>query len=130
MLDIVVLNVGISQQLFDARAFSDTLAVFYGHNHPNAHVSHMSVAQCLLVFAMGRLLQARWDDSSEVPGRDFFDEAVKRIPALDRLQDHGIIGIELMGLCALYLQVSDRKDQVYLHVSFPSFSLFARVLSS
>ena len=39
------------------------------------------------------------------------------LPGTGRLREHGILGIELMGLCALYLQVSDRKEEVYLYVS-------------
>ncbi|KAL2203566.1 hypothetical protein CC79DRAFT_1371616 [Sarocladium strictum] len=117
MLDIVVLNVGISQQIFDARVLSDNLSTFYDQSLPSAYVSDSSVAQCLLVFAIGRLLQARWDNSSEVPGQDFFNEALNRIPSLGGLRKNGVLGIELMGLCALYLQVSDRKDDAYVYAS-------------
>lgn len=117
MLDIVVLNVGISQQLFDARVFSDNLSILYDKDSPSEpELPELCIVECLLVFAIGRLLQAHWDDTSEVPGQDFFDKALKRIPDLGRLRGHGILGIELMGLCALYLQVSDRKDEAYLYV--------------
>ena len=113
MIDIVVLNVGVSQQLFDARAFSDTLSTLYDESHSHFRVSNCFIAECLLVFAIGRLLQARWDDDSEAPGQDFFNEALKRIPNMTHLREQGTLGIELMGLCALYLQVSDRKDEAY-----------------
>lgn len=87
MLDIVVMNVGISQQLFHARVLSDSLSILYGQEHPRGGgvgLSEPRIAQCLLVFAMGRLLQARWDDSSDTLGQGYFKEALKRIPSRDR----------------------------------------------
>ncbi|KAL6884748.1 hypothetical protein GGI43DRAFT_419296 [Trichoderma evansii] len=117
MLDIVVLNVGISQQLFDVRTFSDNLSALYDGPSRNSGVPELWIAECLLVFAIARLLQARWDDTLKIPGQEFFDEATKRLPNLGGLRDHQVLGIELMGLCALYLQVSDQKDTAYLYAS-------------
>ncbi|KAK1722606.1 uncharacterized protein BDZ83DRAFT_582762 [Colletotrichum acutatum] len=98
MLDIVIFNVGISQQLFDVRAFSDNLSVLY-------HDSSADV----------RLLQGRDDEDGELPGTMYFREAIKRTPLLSDLRKHGTIGVEIMALTALYLQISDRKDDAYLH---------------
>lgn len=117
MLDIVVLNVGVSQQLFDVRTFSDHLSALYDESSGNGRVPELWIAECLLVFAIARLLQARWDNTLKIPGQEFFDEATKRLPNLGCLRDQRILGIELMGLCALYLQVSDQKDEAYLYVS-------------
>lgn len=120
MLNIVVLNVGISQQLFDVRTFSDNLFSLFNDGAADTGVTELWYAECLLVFAIGRLLQPKWDDMSKPPGDEFFHEALKRIPDLSSLRKQGVLGIELMGLSALYLQIADRKDDAYLYVSNPA----------
>ncbi|CAJ0547369.1 Ff.00g041230.m01.CDS01 [Fusarium sp. VM40] len=117
MLSIVVLNVGISQHLFDARAFSDNLSLLFDHDTADDKVPELWYAECLLVFAIGRLLQAKWDNRSQLPGDEFFQEAIKRLPDMSDLRKQGVLAIELMGLCALYLQISDRKEDAYLYAS-------------
>ncbi|KIL92352.1 hypothetical protein FAVG1_04762 [Fusarium avenaceum] len=94
MLSIVVLNVGISQHLFDARAFSDNLSLLFDNDTADDKVPELWYAECLLVFAIGRLLQAKWDNRSQLPGDDFFQEAIKRLP-----------------------DMSDRKEDAYLYAS-------------
>ncbi|KAM0257137.1 hypothetical protein ACHAPA_011859 [Fusarium lateritium] len=122
MLSIVVLNVGISQHLFDARAFSDNLSLLFDHDTADDKVPELWYAECLLVFAIGRLLQAKWDNRSQLPGDEFFQEAIKRLPDMSDLRKQGVLAIELMGLCALYLQISDRKEDAYLYVGYYSNS--------
>ncbi|KAF5576174.1 positive activator of transcription [Fusarium pseudocircinatum] len=118
MLNIVVLNVGISQHLFDVRTFSDNLfSLFNDDDATDIGVAELWYAECLLVFAIGRLLQAKWDDMSKPPGDEFFQEALKRMPDLSSLRKQGVLGIELMGLSALYLQIVDRKQDAYLYAS-------------
>ncbi|KAL6884473.1 hypothetical protein GGI43DRAFT_322507 [Trichoderma evansii] len=117
MLSIVVLNVGISQHLFDVRAFSDNLSSLFDEDAVDTKVPELWYAECLLVFAIGRLLQAKWDDESQLPGDEFFQEAIKRLPDLSGLRKQGVLGIELMGLCALYLRIADRKEDAYLYAS-------------
>ncbi|RGP62708.1 hypothetical protein FSPOR_9095 [Fusarium sporotrichioides] len=117
MLNIVVLNVGISQHLFDVRAFSDNLSSLFGDYTVDAEVPDIWYPECLLIFAIGRLLQAKWDDESKPPGDEFFQEALKRMPNLSDLRKYGVLGIELMGLSALYLQIADRKEDAYLYAS-------------
>ncbi|SCN68650.1 related to positive activator of transcription [Fusarium fujikuroi] len=117
MLNIVVLNVGISQQLFDVRTFSDNLFSLFNDSAADTGVTELWYAECLLVFAIGRLLQAKWDDMSKPPGDKFFHEALKRMPDLSSLRKQGVLGIELMGLSALYLQIADRKEDAYLYAS-------------
>lgn len=123
MLDTVVFNVGISQQLFDVRAFSDNLAVLYQETSANVRLTEIWIVEALLVFAVGRLLQSRDDENGDLPGTRFFQEAVKRTPLLSDLRKHGIVGVEVMALTALYLQISDRKDDAYLHVSCRNIGL-------
>ncbi|KAL0936057.1 fungal specific transcription factor domain-containing protein [Colletotrichum truncatum] len=115
MLDIVVFNVGISQQLFDVRAFSDNLSILYQDSAAEVRLSEIWIVEALLVFSVGRLLQSRDDENGDLPGTSFFREAVKRTPLLSELRKHGIIGVEVMALTALYLQIVDRKDDAYIH---------------
>ncbi|KAH0426602.1 fungal specific transcription factor domain-containing protein [Colletotrichum camelliae] len=115
MLDTVVFNVGISQQLFDVRAFSDNLSVLYQETSANVRLTEIWIVEALLVFAVGRLLQSKDDENGDLPGTRFFQEAVKRTPLLSDLRKHGIVGVEVMALTALYLQIVDRKDDAYLH---------------
>ncbi|KAF9869750.1 fungal specific transcription factor domain-containing protein [Colletotrichum karsti] len=115
MLDIVVFNVGISQQLFDVRAFSDSLSLLYQESATDVRLPEIWIVEALLVFAVGRLLQGRDDESGDLPGTGFFCEAVKRTPLLGELRRHGVIGVEVVALTALYLQIVDRKDDAYLH---------------
>ncbi|EQB55597.1 hypothetical protein CGLO_04463 [Colletotrichum gloeosporioides Cg-14] len=115
MLDTVVFNVGISQQLFDVRAFSDNLSVLYQETSANVRLTEIWIVEALLIFAVGRLLQSRDDENGDLPGTRFFQEAVKRTPLLSDLRKHGIVGVEVMALTALYLQIADRKDDAYLH---------------
>ncbi|OHW93436.1 fungal specific transcription factor domain-containing protein [Colletotrichum incanum] len=115
MLDVVIFNVGISQQLFDVRAFSDNLSVLYYESNADVRLSEIWIVEALLVFAVGRLLQGMDDENGDLPGTTYFREAVKRTPLLSDLRKHGIIGVEVMALTALYLQITDRKDDAYLH---------------
>ncbi|CEI68130.1 unnamed protein product [Fusarium venenatum] len=87
MLNIVVLNVGISQHLFDVRPFSDNMSSLFGDDTVDDY------PECLLIFAIGRLLQAKWDDESKPPGDEFFQEALKRMPDLSDLRKHGVLSI-------------------------------------
>lgn len=116
MLNIVVLNVGVSQHLFDVRVFLDNLSHLFDNDIDDGGVPELWYAECLLVFAIGRLLQARWDDESKLPGDDFFHDALRRMPDLGGLREQGLLGIELAGLSALYLQIVDRKEDAYLYV--------------
>ncbi|CCF41839.1 hypothetical protein CH063_11995 [Colletotrichum higginsianum] len=99
MLDVVILNVGISQQLFDVRVFSDNLSTLY--------LDSSSAAAAAAA--------ADYDESGDLPGTAYFREAVKRTPLLSELRRHGVMGVEVMALTALYLQITDRKDDAYLH---------------
>lgn len=122
ILDLVVLNVGISQQLFDVRLFSDNLYQLYqepGSQPARQPISWLWVVEALIVMAVGRLLQARPCPGEEVPGASLFKEATKLLPRLLTLKEHGILGIEVVALTALYLQIADRKEEAYVQVHTP-----------
>ncbi|KAH7334191.1 hypothetical protein BKA66DRAFT_517567 [Pyrenochaeta sp. MPI-SDFR-AT-0127] len=117
LLDIVVFNVGISQELFDARAFSDNLSHVYLGSKSGADIPKLFVVDMCLVFAIGRLLQARPDANGDIPGTAFFKQAMRQIPAIVDLRKHGILGVEVLALVALYLQIIDHKEEAYLYSS-------------
>lgn len=116
LLDLVILNVGISQHLFDIRSFSDNLARLYHDTGNETPLRGLWFVQVLFVLALGRLLRAGTDEDLEVPGVAFFNEAMRHMPAMSDVGKHGILGIEVVGLAALFLQVADRKDEAYLYV--------------
>ncbi|KAM0493422.1 hypothetical protein ACHAP8_009249 [Fusarium lateritium] len=93
------------------------MSSLFGDDAVDAELLDIWYPECLLIFAIGRLLQAKWDDESKPPGDEFFQEALKRMPDLSGLRKHGVLSIELMGLSALYLQIADRKEDAYLYAS-------------
>ncbi|OAL43404.1 hypothetical protein IQ07DRAFT_524339 [Pyrenochaeta sp. DS3sAY3a] len=114
LIELVVLNVGISQQLFDPRAVLDKVDLLH---KACTQLPQLWIAELCLVFAVGRLLQAREDVDGELPGTALFKEAARRTPVLTELRVHGVLGIEVKALTALYLQITDRKEDAYLQSS-------------
>ncbi|RSM09441.1 hypothetical protein CEP52_004071 [Fusarium oligoseptatum] len=117
LLELVVLNVGISQHLFDIRSFSDSLSRLYRDTGNETPIRGLWFVQVLFVLAIGKLLRAGTVEDSEVPGVAFFNEAMKHMPAMSDMKKHSVLGIEVVGLAALFLQVADRKDEAYLYAS-------------
>ena len=114
VLEIVVLNIGISQQLFDVRAFADNMHLFF--DEPTPQQSSLNTMEALLIFAIGRLLQARPDDGPKLPGSALYDEAMRLLPPLPELRRSGPLAIGVLGLAAFYLQMTDRKEDAYTYV--------------
>lgn len=115
LLELFILNLGISQQLFDIRSFSDNLSHLYNNTSTGALLPDLWLVQVLLVFAIGRLLRAGTHES-DVPGTVFFDQAMVHIPNMSNIRAYGTLGMEVLSLAALFLQIADRKDEAYLHV--------------
>lgn len=110
-------NVSVSQQMFDTRQFSDNLSLLCQDEQAHIRLPELWIVEMLLVFAIARLLQAQPDPDGSLPGNAYFEEAMRRMPALMNLRKHGILGIEVAGLTAMYLQMVDRKDDAYLHAN-------------
>lgn len=117
VLEIVVFNVGISQQLVDIRSFSDNVALLYDDSKTITGIPSLWLVEVLLVFAIGRLLQAKIATASDLPGLALFQEAMRRQPRQEELRRQGILGVEVTALTALYLQIIDRKEDAYIYVS-------------
>jgi hypothetical protein len=84
VLDIVFLNIGISQQLFDIRAFSDSLHLLYDGS--TSQQPRLRIVEALLIFASGRLLQARPSDGPDLPGFALYKVAIQQLPSLPELR--------------------------------------------
>jgi proline utilization trans-activator len=119
VLDIVFLNIGISQQLFDIRAFSDSLHLLYDGS--TSQQPRLRIVEALLIFASGRLLQARPSDGPDLPGFALYKVAIQQLPSLPELRQEGALAIGVLGLAAFYLQVTDRKEDAYTYVCIPVF---------
>lgn len=118
MLELVVSHVGVSQQLFDVRIFADNMSLVYTETTSQINIAELLIVQMCLVFAIGRLLQAKSEDNGDLPGTKFFNEAMRRMPTCLSLRQHHLLGIEVPALTALYLQITDRKIDAYLYVRF------------
>lgn len=116
ILEIVVFNVGISQQLVDIRSFSDNLALLYDDSKTGNAIPALWLVEILLVFAIGRLLQAKIATTSDLPGFTLFQESMRRQSRQEELRRQGMLGVEVTALTALYLQIIDRKEDAYIYV--------------
>ncbi|KAF9696711.1 hypothetical protein EKO04_005317 [Ascochyta lentis] len=115
LLELVASHVGVSQQLFDVRILADNMSLLYTDTSSQVNVAELLIVQMCLVFAIGRLLQAKPEENGDLPGTRFFNEAMRRMPTCLSLRQYHLLGIEVPGLTALYLQITDRKADAYLY---------------
>lgn len=113
LLETVTSSLGTVQHLVDPRSFSDQLA---STNEPKEPRGLWEI-ECLLVFAIGELLQGKLQPDTVLPGARYFQEAVNRVPGFAALRAAGTVGVEIMGLAAFYLQCADCKEDAYIYVS-------------
>lgn len=116
LLEIVIFYIGETQHHFDVREFADRLGAFYANSHDPAQQQTPWFLEMLLVLAIGQLFSGRTDDQNEIPGSKLFYYAYRSLPALGELYTHGVLGVEILALVAVYLQNLNRKDEAYLHV--------------
>ncbi|KAL2866660.1 fungal specific transcription factor domain-containing protein [Aspergillus lucknowensis] len=115
LVSIISNSIGNIQHLFDPRTFFDRLATVYDREDPGAWESDASTAEILMVLAVGKLLQGHIYNNEPFPGFNYYAEALKYISSLDCLHSAGVLGVEIMGLIAFYLQCADRKEDAYLY---------------
>jgi proline utilization trans-activator len=116
LFELVIMNFGVSQQLFDIRLVSKNISRLYHNTANNIPLQGLWFVQVLFILAIGRLLQAGAGEGGEVPGSALFKEGKKHLPQMDEIRRERILGIELYGLGATFLQISDRKEEAYLYV--------------
>ncbi|KAJ5387426.1 hypothetical protein N7509_009967 [Penicillium cosmopolitanum] len=117
LLEVVIFYIGETQHHFDIREFSDRLDLFYANPHDAAQQQTPWFLEMLLVLAIGKLFSGDFDDHNEIPGSELFSYAYKNLPTLGELYTHGVLGVEILALVAVYLQNLNRKDEAYLHIS-------------
>ena len=116
LLDTVLLYLGDAQHYFDARDLSDQLMVFYRNDFGENQRTSIWYLHILLVFAIGKLLRGDLDGTTNPPGYALFNEALRLLPDISEIRAHGIAGIEILALLAVYYQTVDRKDDAASHV--------------
>lgn len=68
------------------------------------------------MFAIGKLLRGYLDETSGPPGFSLFNDALGLLPDITEIKAHGVAGIEILALIAVYYQNNDRKDDAVTHV--------------
>lgn len=116
LLDTVLLYLGDAQHFFDARDLSDQLMVFYRNSFDEIQRTSIWYLHILLVFAIGKFLRGELDGTTDPPGFALFKEALRLLPNISELRAHGVAGIEILALIAVYYQNIDRKDDAASHV--------------
>ncbi|KAJ5731835.1 hypothetical protein N7493_003316 [Penicillium malachiteum] len=116
LLDTVLLYLGDAQHYFDARDLSDQLMVFYRNSFDEIQRTSIWYLHILLVFAIGKLLRGDLDETTGPPGFDLFKEALRLLPDMSEIRAHGVAGIEILALIAVYYQNIDQKDDAASHV--------------
>ncbi|KAG5655305.1 hypothetical protein KAF25_010457 [Fusarium avenaceum] len=117
LFELVIINFGVSHQLFDIRSVSENISRLYYNTANNISLQGLWFVQVLFILAIGRLLQAGAGEGDEVPGSALFNEGKKHLPQMDEIRGEKISSIELYGLGATFLQISDRKEEAYLYAS-------------
>ncbi|KAL3486313.1 hypothetical protein BJX62DRAFT_228833 [Aspergillus germanicus] len=115
LVNTIANSIGRIQHLFDPRSFFDRLSVIYDRGESIAWENDAGTAEILMVFAVGKLLQGQIDGNESFPGFSYFSEAMKYTASLCYMHSAGILGIEVMGLIAFYLQCADRKEDAYIY---------------
>lgn len=116
LLDTVLLYLGDAQHYFDPRDLSDQLMGFYRNNFDEVQRASIWYLHILLVFAIGKVLRGDLDGRTGPPGFALFNEAVRLLPDISEIRTHGVAGIEILALLAVYCQNIDRKDDAASHV--------------
>jgi proline utilization trans-activator len=116
LLEVVIFYVGETQHHFDVREFADGLGVFYANPQDSVQQQTPWFLEMLLILAIGQLFSGCIHDQNEIPGSKLFHYAYKHLPTLGELYTHGVLGVEILALVAVYLQNLNRKDEAYLHV--------------
>ena len=132
LLETVVLYIGYLQHHFDPRDFTDRMGLFFSNPENPCHYQTPWYLEMLLVLAIGKLFAGDFSGIREqdtVPGAELFEFVQKNLPTISDLYSHGILGIELLALVAVYLQNVYRMEEAYIYVSFvafPSTGLYAK----
>lgn len=116
LLNTVLLYLCGTQHYFDERRLSDQIMILYRNNFDDDQRTNIWFLQILLVFAIGKLLRGDLDGTSDPPGFVLFNEVLNLLPGISEIRAHGVTGIEILALVAVYYQNIDCKDDAATHV--------------
>ncbi|CAI7586782.1 unnamed protein product [Penicillium pancosmium] len=116
LLSCVNFYIGQTQHHFDVREVSDHLALLFDGSLSSSPLSKLWYIKLVLIFAVGKLVEGRFDDDP-LPGDRYFKYAQALLPNLSELHASKRHGVEVLGLVALYLQNVSRSEEAYLYVN-------------
>ena len=131
LLDTVLFYFEEPQHLFDARDVSDRLTSLYENQNEQLDHPNIRVLQILVILALGRLLRGEEDHLDQPPGTRMFIFVRDRLPNPEELRSHGVPGIEVLAIIAIYLQNIDQKEDAatYVSSSFIDFLLTNQLIN-
>lgn len=117
LLDSVVFLIGHTQHYFEPRAMHDRIRKAYREVDSPDHIPTPWNIHMLLILAFGKLIQGDVREGESHPGILLYRQAVSRLPDIGVLYSWGITAVEITGMCAMYLQNIDCREEAYLYVS-------------
>lgn len=116
LLNTVSFYVGQTQSHFSAIELADCMGILYTETF--IMPSDLQFLAVIIVLALGKLLDARLEATDDgFPGTELFQYAYANLPSLGAHFGQGRLAIEVYALSALFLQMINRNDEAYVHVS-------------
>lgn len=118
LMERFIYYLGVTQHFFDPRTFEDSITMLF-RNSASREIQKKSLwyTQYLLVMAMGMLIKSDDDrDIERPPGVEYFAEAMRRLPSVYKLRNHGVLAVEILLIATLYLSWCDRTHEAYFYV--------------
>ncbi|KAM5344696.1 hypothetical protein ACJ41O_010558 [Fusarium nematophilum] len=117
LLEAVSLFIGQTQSHYDSREISDRVGLLYENSNDPVPTHELWYLQVLLIFAVGKVFAAEFDRGQRLPGTGLFEFVHQNFPSLSVLYTAGRMGVEINALMAMYLQMTNRKEEAYLYIS-------------
>jgi proline utilization trans-activator len=120
LFNTVKFHLDSSYRFFEEEAFLGHVHEFYhGDALRKASECRLWFVQFLLVLAFGNafLLQSR--DPKGPPGSKFFVRAMSLMPDHASLWKEGLLAVEVLALCGLYLYCIDHRESAHVYVRMP-----------
>lgn len=117
LLDAASLFIGQSQTHYDLREISDRVGILYQNINDPAKPGELWYLQIILIFAVGKLYAAGLEKCGQtLPGKELFEFTERNFPPISVQFNSGRIGVEINAMMAMYLQMTNRKDEAHLYV--------------
>lgn len=116
LLETVGFYIGQTQCHYDLRGLTDRIGWLY-ENMDNPQIHELWYMEVLLVLAIGQIFRAGNGEEGALPGAAFFEFVEKHLPTTSAQYRLERIAVEVNALMAMYLQMTNRKEEAYLYVS-------------